>query len=61
MKQKMSYFYSDFFLQTTELSHLKVHFLQKFYRPSYLTKKQTRVLAEGATFGYHRFLSVFRY
>ena len=33
------------------------HFSQNFSRPSYLTRKQSRVLPKGATFGYHSFKS----
>ena len=49
VKQKMPDFYSDFFLETTDPTE------QNFYRPSYLTGKQTRVFPKGATFGYHSF------
>ena len=49
------------FFSRPRTSHWKVHFLQNFSKPSYLTRKQSWVLSKGTTLWYHSLKSSFRY
>ena len=43
----------------SQTSHWKVHFLQNFYMPSYLTRRQTRTLPKGCHLWVPSFLKLF--